>query len=88
MRESAADKTIQKLDSGFKVNLRVLNEVGHGSKLCLCYLVTVINFNVSHVRFVLGDIRAKMFKLSRVLKRYIAKTDYSFGVFIFKKHMI
>ena len=47
VREPAADKTIQKLDSGFKVNLRVLKEVDYGRKFCVCHLDMVINFNDS-----------------------------------------
>ena len=86
--EFAADKTIQNLDSCFKVYLRVLNKIDHGSKFCLCHLYTVINFNVFRVRFVLGNKWANIYKLSRVLKRYIMKTDHSIRVFIFDKHMV
>lgn len=51
----AADKTMQNLDSGFKVYLRVLNEVGHSRKFCIYHLYVVINFNVFRVRFVSKD---------------------------------
>ena len=91
VREFTANKTIQALDSGFKVYLRVLNKVGHGSKFGVCHLYTVINFNVFRVRFVSGNKWVNIFKLSsrgRVLKRYITKTDYSIRVFIFDKHMV
>ena len=47
---------IRESGSGFKVNFSALREVGHGSKFCICHLDTVIDFNVSRVRFVLGDI--------------------------------
>ena len=73
-------KTTEKPDPGFKVNLSVLKEVGHSSKFCIFYQDMVINFTV---RFVLGDIWTKIFKLSRVMKQYIAKTDYSM-----KRHMV
>ena len=53
-----------------------------------CHLDMVINLNASYVRFVLGDTGAKTFKLGRVLKWYIVKTDHSVRVFIFKMHMV
>ena len=82
VRESAADKTLQKLDSGFKVSLRVLKEVGHGSKFCVCHLDTVINFSVSRVRFVFWEIYEPRYLnsvgfWSDTLQRLIIVSEYS-----------
>ena len=44
--------------------------------------------SMSLVRFVLGDISAEIFKLTRVLKQFIAKTDYSIRPLISKKHIV